>query len=214
MKHAFLLFALALLQPACMAQHADTITLPDPVKQGGKPLMNALNDRHSSRDFTEKELSEQQMADMLWAANGINRPDGRRTAPSARNKQEIDLYLTTAKGVFLFDALTNRLICISTEDIRAKTGGQPWVKDAAVNILYVCNMNKAASADTTGMLVNAAFTSGAIAQNIYLYCASEGLGSVVRGSFKGDELKGLLKLSDQQVIVMAQTVGWTTSAPQ
>jgi len=197
----------SLINLVCPGQYIDSIPMPDPARQGGKPLMQALNERHSSRNFIDKELTHQQLADLLWAANGINRPDGRRTAPSARNRQEIDIYLATAKGVLLYDAAKNRLICISTEDIRAKTGGQPWVKVAAVNLLYVCNKDKAASSDTTGMLVNAAFTAGACAQNVYLYCASEGLGSVVRGSFRNEDLNGLLKLSSQQVIIMAQTVG-------
>lgn len=209
MKHFCFFGSLVLFTQLSVAQYADTIRMPDPVRQGGKPLMQALNDRHSSRNFTEKELTLQQLSDMLWAANGINRPDGRRTSPSARNKQEIDMVITTARGVYLYDAVKNSLIGISAEDIREKTGGQPFVKEAAVNILYVCNKSRAASTDESGALINAAFTAGACAQNVYLYCSSEGLGSVVRGSFQGDELKGLLKLSDQQVIIMAQTVGYT-----
>ena len=209
MKQYFIVMLTIVTGSLSVAQSPDSLKLPDPIKQGGKPLMQALNDRHSSRNYTEKELTPQQLSDMLWAANGINRPDGRRTAPSARNKQEIDIYITTARGVYLYDAVKNSLIGISAEDIRAKTGGQPFVKEAAVNILYVCNKSRAASTDETGALVNAAFTAGACAQNVYLYCTSEGLGSVVRGSYPGDELKGLLKLSDQQVIVMAQTVGYT-----
>jgi nitroreductase len=109
----------------------------------------------------------------------------------------------------LYDAVKNFLVGVSTADIREKTGSQPYVKDAAVNILYVCNRSRSASSDEMGAMINAAFTAGACAQNIYLYCASEGLGSVVRGSFNSDELKGLLALSDQQVIIMAQTVGYT-----
>jgi SagB-type dehydrogenase family enzyme len=209
MKHFCFLLSLVLIAQFSVAQRADTISLPDPVRQGGKPLMQALNDRHSSRNFSERELTPQQLSDMLWAANGINRPDGRRTSPSARNKQEIDIYITTARGAYLYDAVKNTLIGISAEDIRAKTGGQPFVKDAAVNILYVCDKGRAASSDETGALINAAFTAGACAQNVYLYCTSEGLGSVVRGSFSSDELNVLLKLSDQKVIIMAQTVGYT-----
>jgi nitroreductase len=210
MKHIclFILSSL-LLGTMCIAQRTDTIPLPDPIRQGGIPLMQALNDRHSTRNYTEKELTLQQLSDMLWAANGINRPDGRRTSPSARNKQEIDMVIATARGVYLYDAVKNSLIGISAEDIREKTGGQPFVKDAAVNILYICNKNMSASSDETGAMINAAFTAGACAQNVSLYCASEGLGNVVRGSFSGDELKELLKLSDQQVIIMAQTVGYT-----
>lgn len=205
----FVLFLVVFSGYLSNAQMTDTVPLPDPVKQGGKPLMQALDERHSSRNYAEKELTPQQLSDMLWAANGINRSDGRRTSPSARNKQELDLYITTARGAYLYDAESNSLISLSSEDIRAKTGGQPFVKDAAVNILYVCDKSRSASSDETGALINAAFTAGACAQNVYLYCASEGLGSVVRGSFSSDELKGLLKLRDQQVIVMAQTVGYT-----
>jgi SagB-type dehydrogenase family enzyme len=208
MKHFFFVLFLILFGSFCAAQIADTIHLPDPVKLGGKPLMQALSDRHSSRNYEEKELSPRQMADMLWAAYGINRPDGRRTVPSARNRQEIDLYITTASGTYLYDAEKNSLIGITGEDIRAKTGNQPFVKDAAVTILYVCNKSRSAASDETGALINAAFTAGACAQNVYLYCASEGLGSVVRGSFSKEELPTLLKLNDQQVIIMVQTVGY------
>src|SRR4030042_504240 len=144
MKHLILILMLVMLKFMCSAQGIDTLILPEPVHQGGKPLMQALCDRHSSRNFIEKELSQQQTADMLWAANGINRPDGRRTAPSARNKQEIDIYLITAKGVFVYDAVKNCLVCIAEEDFREKTGGQPFVKVAAVNILYICNKYKSA----------------------------------------------------------------------
>ena len=209
-----LILAFLFIRLACGAQDMDTIPLPEPVKQGGKPIMQALNDRHSSRNFIEKELSQQQLSDMLWAAFGINRPDGKRTAPSARNKQEIELYIATAEGVFLYDALKNSLISVAREDIRAKTGGAPWVADAAVNILYVCNKDRSTARDEMGTMINAAFSAGACAQNVYLYCASAGLGSVVRGSFNADDLKGLLKLTGQQVIIMAQTVGWTTSDGQ
>jgi len=207
MKHICFFLSLVLVVQFSVAQSIDTIPLPDPVRQGGKPLMQALNDRHSSRNYSEKELTPQQLSDLLWAANGINRPDGRRTSPSARNKQEIDIYITTARGAFLYDAVKNILIGKTAEDIRAKTGGQPFVKDAAVNILYVCDKSRAASSDVTSALINGAFTAGACAQNVYLYCTSEGLGSVVRGSFSSDELNVLLKLSDRQVIIMAQTVG-------
>jgi SagB-type dehydrogenase family enzyme len=209
MRSFFLFLALILLRSFCIAQTMDTLRLPKPVKQGGKPLMEALNDRHSSRDYTGKVLTLQQLADMLWAADGINRPDGRRTAPSARNKQEIELYLTMANGVFLYDAQQNILICFSKEDMRSKTGSQPFVKDAAVSILYVCNLDKSASDDDAGALVNAAFSAGAIAQNVYLYCASEGLGSVVRGSFDAAELKRVLNLNDRKAVIMTQTVGYT-----
>ncbi len=189
-------------------QNSDIIKLPVPVRQGGMPLMQALNERHSSRNYVDKQFSYQQLSDLLWAAFGINREDGRRTAPSARNKQEIEIYVATAEGVFLYDAPGNALLRISSEDIRGKTGSQPWVKDAAINLIYVFNKDRSASSDEEGALINAAFSAGAIAQNVYLYCASEGLGSVVRGSFDKNIVSPLLKLTDKQVIIMTQTAGY------
>jgi SagB-type dehydrogenase family enzyme len=207
MKKNIFIPVFILLTSLAFTQGGANIQLPEPVRQGGKPLMQALNERHSSREYSNKELTPQQLADLLWAANGINRSDGKRTAPTARNKQEIDIYLTMVKGIFRYNAEKNSLINISTGDIRPKTGSQSFVKDAAVNILYVCNKTKSASSEEKDILVNAAFTAGAIAQNVYLYCASAGLGSVVRGSYDSKELNGLLKLNEDQFIVMAQTVG-------
>jgi SagB-type dehydrogenase family enzyme len=201
------LFVTIILISAVHLLNAQDQKLPEPVKQGGKPLMQALNERHSTRNYSAKELTMQQMSDLLWAANGINRLDGKRTAPSARNKQEVDIYIAIAKGVYRYEAEKNSLINISGNDIRAKTGSQPFVKDAAVNLIYVCNKNEAASADETAMITNAAFTAGAMAQNVYLYCASAGLGSVVRGSYNSEELSSFLKLNSDQFIIMAQTVG-------
>lgn len=198
-----------LLCTAVLSQMPDTVKLPPPVRQGGMPLMQALNERHSSRDYTDQQLSDQQLSDLLWAAFGINRADGRRTAPSARNKQEIDIYVATAQGVFLYDAVNHALILIAPGDIREKTGAQPWVKVAAVNLIYVCNKERVGSTDEMSTMINAAFSAGAIAQNVYLFCTSEGLGSVVRGSFDKNVLIPLLKLNEKQVIVMTQTAGYT-----
>ncbi len=209
MKNYVLISFMLSLCTAVLSQMPDTIKLPPPVRQGGMPLMQALNERHSSRDYTDKQLSDQQLSDLLWAAFGINRADGRRTAPSARNKQEIDIYVATAHGAFLYDAGKHSLLLITPDDIRGKTGTQPWVRVAAVNLIYVCNKARTASADETGALINAAFSAGAIAQNVYLYCTSEGLGSVVRGSFDKNILNPLLRLDEKQVIIMTQTVGYT-----
>ncbi len=208
MKKALIVSILLSVCCTNFSQTSDSIKLPPPVRQGGMPLMQALNERHSSRDYIDKELSYQQLSDLLWAAFGINREDGRRTAPSARNKQEIDIYIATAKGVFLYDAASHTLLLIASDDIRDKTGMQPWVKDAAVNLIYVCNKNRTAPADETGTVINAAFSAGAISQNVYLYCASANLGCVVRGSFDKSVLAPLLKLSENQVIIMTQSVGY------
>jgi SagB-type dehydrogenase family enzyme len=194
---------------ACSAQTNDTVKLLLPVKQGGKPLMEALNDRHSSRNFIVKDLTDQQLSNLLWAAYGINRSgEGKRTIPTANNKQEMDVFIATSKGVFRYNAEKNCLISILKEDVRYKTGGQEYVKDAAINLIYVINKDKSGSKDETGKLVSGSIAAGAMAQDVYLYCASENLGCVVRGYFDKDTLSQLLKLSNEQIIVLTQSAGY------
>jgi len=197
------------LVSVCFAQNNDTIKLPLPVKQGGKPIMEALNDRHSSRNFIVKDLSDQQLSNLLWAAYGINRAgEGKRTIPTANNKQEMDVFIATSQGVFRYDAEKNCLIGILKDDIRSKTGGQDYVKNAAVNLIYVINRNKSGSQDETGKLVCGSIAAGAMAQDVYLYCASENLGCVVRGYFDKDTLSQMLKLTSDQLIIITQSAGF------
>jgi SagB-type dehydrogenase family enzyme len=192
----------------CFAQSNDTIKLLTPHKQGGMPIMEALNNRHSVRTYVNKDLTDQQLSDLLWAAYGINRPgEGKRTIATANNKQEMDVFIATSKGAFRYDAEKNCLIGILKEDIRSKTGGQGFVQDAALNLLYVINKNKSGPKDETGKLVCGAIAAGSMSQNVYLYCASENLGSVVRGSYDKTALAQLLKLNNDQEIILAQTVG-------
>jgi SagB-type dehydrogenase family enzyme len=209
MKKFIILMLIARLAVSCSAQNSDTIKLPQPHKQGGKPLMEALNERHSSRNFIPKDLNDQQLSDLLWAAYGINRPgEGKRTVPTANNKQEMDVYIATSKGAFRYNAEKNSLVKIVSDDIRSKTGGQDFVKDAALDLIYVINKDKSGSKDETGKLVCGSVAAGAIAQNVYLYCTSENLGCVVRGYFDKDILSKLLKLENEQLIILTQTVGY------
>lgn len=189
------------------AQSGDTIMLPQPVKSGGPPLMNVLNERHSSRNFKNAELTMQQLSDLLWAAFGVNRPDGRRTAPSSHNHQEVDIYIATGGGVFIYNAPGNNLVKISGDDMRSATGTQGYVKDAAVDLVYVLDKSKVPGNNDQGKLVSAAISVGAMVQNVYLYCASENLGSVVRGSFVDEELSDVLKLNNNQEIIITQSAG-------
>lgn len=191
------------------AQEQRVIKLLPPGKTGGKPLMNALNDRQSSRDYIDKPLTDQQLSDLLWAAYGVNRSDEKkRTAPSAHNKQEIDLYVTMANGTYLFDALNHSLIEINSTDIRSKTGKQGFTGTAAVNLIYVLDKKKAASDDANESIAWGSITAGAIVQNVYLYCASENLGCVVRGWVDKDLMADELKLNENQLVLLAQTVGY------
>lgn len=171
--------------------------------------MEVLNDRQSVREFSSNELSEQMLSNMLWAAFGVNRPEsGKRTAPSARNRQEMDIYVTTAKGLFLYDAIDNALIKILSEDIRSQTGSQAWVKDAALNLIYVADYSKLGDADENSKWANANVSAGFIGQNVYLFCASENLATVIRGSIDRKALEPIMKLRPEQKIILAQTVGY------
>lgn len=195
----------SLLAAALVAQGSRP--LPKPVTSGGKPLMQALQERKSSRDFKPGKLNDQTLSNLLWAAAGINRPDGRRTAPTARNIQDLDIYVATADGVYLYDARAHALQLIVSGDHRKVTGTQPFVADAAVNLVYVSDTAKMGKTPEQEKLLYAGVHAGAVAQNVYLFCASEGLGAVVRASVNRDELAKLLKLRPEQRIVVAQSVG-------
>ncbi len=189
------------------AEGPSPIQLPGPQREGGKPLMAALNDRTSVRTFAGEKLSLQTLSNLLWAAFGINRPDGRRTAPSAKNWQEMGIYVATADGVYLYDAKKNSLDPILTKDIRELTGMQSFVKDAPVNLVYVADYSKATETRPDRELLEGA-DAGVIAENVYLFCASEGLGTVVRANVDRDALAKELKLKPEQKIILAQSVGY------
>lgn len=190
-----------------LSQDLKDIQLPSPQTDGGRPLMQVLKDRKSTRDFRPDKLSPQILSNILWAGFGINRPDGRRTAPSASNKQEIDIYVATADGLYIYDAKGNRLTLILRDDVRAKTGIQPFVKDAPVNLVYVADLART-GADSAERDMDVAADSGFIAQNVYLFCASEGLATVVRGSIDRRKLAKAMRLRPDQRIILAQTVGY------
>lgn len=171
--------------------------------------MEALKDRHSSREFSEQKLSAQVLSNLLWAAFGINRPEqGKRTAPSASNRQEIDIYVATAEGLFLFDAKGHLLKPVLAEDIRGETGFQPFVKTAAVNLVYVADYSKMGDGREEDKLFYSGANTGVIAQNVYLFCASEGLGTVIRGLVNRPSLAKVMGLREDQKITLAQSVGY------
>jgi len=190
------------------AEDIKTIALPAPQTGGGMPLMQALKERKSMREFSPKELPPQVMSDMLWAAAGINRPDaGKLTAPTAHNAQEIDIYVVKAEGVYLYDAKANTLESVMSGDIRAATGKQEFVKDAPVNLIFVANLSKLGG-DAASNEFYAATDAAFISQNVYLYCASAGLATVVRGWVDKPALEKAMKLRSDQKIILAQTVGY------
>lgn len=199
---------LILFAAAAFAGTVESIALPKPVTTGGKPLMQALGERQSTRSFTEEKLSPQVLSNLLWAAFGVNRPDGKRTAPSAMNWQEVQIYVVLPEAAYLWDAKTNRLDPVVTGDLRAATGTQDFVGKAPLNLVYVSDGSKTTRASEPDRSLYSGADVGFIAQNVYLYCASEGLGTVVRGSVNKVELAKALKLGPDQKIVLTQTVGY------
>ncbi len=209
MKRIKLTFlTLFLIASQLIAQNV--IELPEPNKTGGKPLMEALNERHSSRDFMDKDLTQQQLSDLLWAAYGINRPDiGKHTIPTSRNRQDIQVYVTTSEGLFLYMPEEHALKQITNEDLRKVTGKQDFVKDAAVNLIYVSDFDKLGKDDDQAKMITAATHCGFIGQNVYLYCASEGLITVFRAWIDKEEIREALQLNENQKVIYSQTVGYS-----
>ena len=191
------------------AQDLTPVQLPPPQKEIGKPLMQAISLRHSSRDFDSKPLLAQDLSNVLWAADGINRTEsGKRTAPSAMNWQETDVYVILAEGAFLYDAKTNSLKRVITGDVRGFAGSQGFVKEAPVNLVYVADYARMTRANDEDKKLYGAADVGFMAENVYLYCASQGLAVVVRGSVDRVKLSETLKLRPDQKIILAQTVGY------
>jgi SagB-type dehydrogenase family enzyme len=191
------------------AQEQKEIQLPEPQTEGGRPLMQVLKDRQTSRQFSEKDLPLQVLSNLLWAAWGINRPQsGKRTAPSAMNNQEIDVYVSVAEGLYLYNAQDHTLELVMAEDIRAVTGGQPFVKDAPVNMIFVADFSKMGSGSEEQKIFYSAADAGFISQNVYLFCASEGLATVVRGWVDKKTLEKKMGLPENKKVILAQTVGY------
>jgi SagB-type dehydrogenase family enzyme len=185
------------------------LKLPPPNLNSGKSLMQSLQARKSSRDFSTKKLPVEVLSNLLWAACGINRPEsGRRTAPSAVNWQEVDIYVAMADGLYLYNAKEHVLKPVIKQDIRELTGKQTFVKDAPVNLIYVADYSRMGGGNAEERNSYSAADTAFIAQNVYLYCASEGLATVVRGSIDRDALAKAMQLRDNQKIVLSQTVGY------
>lgn len=206
----FLIPVLLLAGPgATMAEDLKPIPLMQFQSDTGRPLMHVLKERKSSRDFSPRKLPKRVLSNLLWAANGINRPaTGGRTAPSAMNQQEIDIYVATADGLYLFDAKGRQLRPVLKQDIRAMTGQQAYIQDAPVNLIFVADFARMARTPAEDRELYAAAGTGFISQNIYLYCASEGLATVVRGGIDRAMLASIMKLRPEQRIILAQSVGY------
>ena len=205
----FILIVLFICATLTYAQELKPIKLLNPQKDGGKPLMQVLNERQSQREYSDKELPLQVLSNMLWAAWGINRPDsGKRTAPSAVNMQEIDVYVSMASGLYLYDAKEHVLQPVLAKDIRALTGTQSYVKDAPVNLVFVADVSKMGNRTEERITFTSAANTVFISQNVYLFCASEGLATVVRGLVDKPALAIAMGLRPDQRVILSQSVGY------
>jgi SagB-type dehydrogenase family enzyme len=206
--------------PAVPAQDAEMIKLPAAQTNGGMPLMQALKLRKSTRgNFgPEEKLSMQTLANLLWAADGVNRPEGHRTAPSAVDWQNIDIYVATADGLFVYDAPQHALKVISKQDVRAISGlegsasgpmKQDFAKTAPVSLVYVADMAKTKGMKWNGEdagLIWSYCGAGTIAQNVYLFCASEGLACILRAMIDAAKISEVFKLRPEQRVLLTSTI--------
>jgi nitroreductase len=185
------------------------VLLPPPARTGGMPLMEALARRHSSREFSARELPSGVLSSLLWAAFGINRTlSHRRTAPSAHDWEEMDVYAAMASGLYRYDAKAHALVSIGHRDLRALTGTQEYVASAPLDLVYVADLSRMKDAPAEDRQFYAGPDAGFIAQNVYLFCASEGLATVVRALIERPALAEAMALAPQQQIVLAQSVGY------
>lgn len=196
-------------QPAI--QPAGVIKLNPPDLNKGIPVMAAFSKRKSQREISEKKLTLQQLSELLWAADGINRPDGKRTSPAAMARYAVDIYVVLPEGVYLYDVAKHKLNLIAKGDFRKLAGKQDFVFTAPVNLVYVINLKnwqnlpKPVPEPKRDTWIH--IEVGLIAQNVYLYCASEGLSTVVRGLIDEKKFSEVIKVSPKRV-VLAQTIGY------
>lgn len=185
-----------------------SIHLPTPVMTGGMPLMQALAARQSQRDFQATLLPQQTLSDLLWAAAGVNRAAlGGRTTPSAMNSQEVDLYAALATGLYRYEPSVHMLHLVAAIDVRRVTGYQDFVDTAPLDLVYVADHGRMKTIPATHRESYASIAAGAMAQNVYLYCASTGLATVMRAWFDRTALGQSMGLDADQQILLTQTVG-------
>jgi SagB-type dehydrogenase family enzyme len=188
--------------------NSETIKLPVPKLNQNISLAEALKLRKSSRNFSTKPFSKQMISNLLWAAFGKNRGEGKRTAPSARNWQEIDIYVSLESGLYLWDYDKNWLKSIIAKDIREDCGIQEFTNNVPINLIYVSDHRKIGDRTKEKKDFYSATDTGFISQNVYLFAASENLATVVLGMVDREKLKKTMKLHKDQYIILTQPVGY------
>ena len=194
--------ALSFLQ----AQELESVKLKTPDKERGLTVMQAMSVRASVRDWSDRKISLHDLSDLLWAANGVNRPDEKkRTASSAMNAQDIDIYVFMEEGVYLYDAFNQVVKPVCTGDHRAL----PGMTDAPVNLVLISDISRFRRGEDSLKLTWAAMDAGIVSQNISVFCAATELVTRPRASFPGlEKIREILKLSDSQHVMLNHPVGY------
>jgi SagB-type dehydrogenase family enzyme len=190
---------------------APAIALPPPEQHGGVSLMEALAQRHSTRDFSPQALPLPLLSGLLWAAYGVNRKEGGRTAPSALDAQEIDVFVALPSGAYRYDAATHELRLVATNDLRRVTGYQDFVDEAPMDLVYVADHARMHLVPVGQRESYASVAAGAIAQNVYLFAAGNGLATVLRAWIDRTAIADALGLTHDQQVLLSQTVGYPRS---
>ncbi|MDR3590621.1 MAG: SagB/ThcOx family dehydrogenase [Negativicutes bacterium] len=213
MAKALVLLSFVLMMTLVMntasAQDFTTIKLSPPETDKGKPLMQVFQERQSGREFANRNLELQDLSNLLWAAYGINRQDGKHTAPSARNVQEYEIYVIMEQGVYVYEPKNHELVPVVEGDYRGSAGSQAYVATAPVDLMYVADLSKISwMPDMNGKLSIAYIDVGFIAENAALFCASEGLVSVPRLNMDTAKLAQIMRLSPDQKVILSTSVGY------
>lgn len=185
-----------------------SIALPPPERHGGLPLMEALDRRQSSREFAPAPLPLPLLSGLLWAAWGVNREEGGRTAPSALNAQEVDLYVALPEGAYRYDASAHELNLVVSKDLRRVTGYQDFVDEAPLDLVFVADHRRMNLVPVGQREAFACVAAGAIAQNVYLFASSNGLATVLRAWLDRAAIADALGLGHDQQVLLSQTVGY------
>lgn len=210
---AALWLTVSLLTLTAQAQDLAPVQLNVPGKNRGCDLMQALQQRQSNRTFSETAVSLQDLSDLLWAANGINRPEsGKKTAPSAMNSQDVDIYVLNAEGSYRYEALTNTLQPVAKGDQRNlvegnRPSGAPIILVLTADMAKYRNYKAGDDANNKHLYDMGAIDAGIVSQNISLFCAAAGLGTVPRAGMNKEALKEALKLSPSQVLWLNHPIG-------
>jgi SagB-type dehydrogenase family enzyme len=209
MKKSLLIVIAFIFSIVAVAQELQPIKLLPPQTEKGKSLMKALEERRTTREYSDRAMSLQDISNVLWAANGINRvKEMKHTAPTAVNWQEIDVYIVLGKGIYRYNPHDSTLYPVVKGDMREQAGTQDYVKTAPLNLIYIADYTKMKNAEEAKKEAYASADAAFIAENVYLFCAAFDMGCVVRASVDREKLSATMKLRPEQKIVLGQTVGF------